>query len=169
MQLAYRLSLKDFQEANQAHFKSQFWVYWAFWIFLLLGILSLILYFLGGQQLDFFLIVCPFFFPIICFNPYSSNPLKNYIIKLDWKGLHNLHHPMTVEVNEETIKMKNPVFNSSVKWQLYIKAVETKNLFMIYQTKRLFDMIPKRAFSSNEQVEEFRELVRTKIEKFSKV
>lgn len=76
---------------------------------------------------------------------------------------------MTVEVNEETIKMKNPVFNSSVKWQLYIKAVETKNLFMIYQTKRLFDMIPKRAFSSNEQVEEFRELVRTKIEKFSKV
>lgn len=169
MQLEYRLSLKDYQEANQAHFKLQTWVYLVFWIFLLLWLLSITTLFVSGKELDWFLIIYLLVFPILFFNPYFSNPFKNYFIKRAWKGLPNLHHPISFEVNEETLKFKSLNFDSSLQWQLYIKAVETKNLFMLYQGKLLFNMIPKRAFNSDTQMEEFRELVRTKVEKFSTV
>lgn len=169
MQLEYRLSLKDYQEANQAHLKLQRWVYYFFWFFILLGLLSLIISFVSGGQLDVFVIVYLLVFPVIFLNPYFSNPIKTYFINRAWKGLPNLHHPISFEANAEILQIKTINSESSIQWQLYTKAVETKNLFMLYQGKRLFYILPKRAFSSNEQVEEFRELVRTKIEKFKQV
>jgi hypothetical protein len=169
MQIEYRLSGKDYQEANQAHFKSQLWIYFFFWVFIIIGLLFLILSLVADTQLDVFGIVYFWLFAIIFFNPYFSNPLKNYFVARTWKGFASLHQPMSVEVNEEVLKIKSINFDTSMQWQLYIKAVETKNLFMLYQAKALFNMIPKRAFSSDEQVEEFRELLRTKIEKFQQV
>jgi hypothetical protein len=169
MQLEYRLSLKDYQEANQAHLKLQRWVYFFFWFFILLGLFSIIIYFVSGRQLDVFVIIYLLVFPTILVNPYFSNPIKNSFISRIWKGLPTLHHPITIEVNEEVLKIKTINSESSIQWQLYTKAVETKSLFMLYEAKMLFYMIPKRAFRSDEQVEEFRELLRTKIEKFQQL
>lgn len=173
MQIEYRLSLKDYQEATQAHFKLQRWIYFVFWFFILFGLLSLTIDFVSERQLDVFVITITIITllvpPVLFLNPYFSNPIKNYFVARTWKNFPNGHQPMSVEVNEEVIKIKSINFDTIMQWQLYIKAVETKNLFMLYQAKALFNMIPKRAFSSDEQVEEFRELLRTKIEKFSKV
>lgn len=169
MQLEYRLSLKDYQEANQAHLKSQRWIYFFFWFFMLLGLFFLATFFLANTSIDLFVIVWFLFFPIILFNPYFSNPIKNYFISRAWKGLPNLHHPITIDVDEERLKIKTFNCESSLQWQFHIKAIETKNLFILYQAKTLFNMLPKRAFSSDEEVKEFRELLRTKIEKFSQV
>lgn len=169
MQLEYRLSLKDYQEANQAHFKSQLWIYFFFWFFMIVGLLFILLSFVADTKIDVFGVVYFWSFALIFFNPYFSNPLKNYFIARAWKNNPSLDHPITVEVEKEIIKMKTITFESSIQWQLYIKAVETKNLFMLYQAKALFNIIPKRAFSSDEQIEEFRELLRAKIVKFHQV
>lgn len=169
MQLEYRLSVKDYQEANQAHLKLQLWLYFFFWSFIIVGLFFLIIPLISEARLDLFSVCYFVFFAIIFFNPYFSNPLRNYFFSRTWKGFHNFHHPITTEVDEEQLKMQTINCESSVKWQLYIKAIETKNLFMLYPSKALFHLIPKRAFSSDEEVKEFRELLRTKIEKFSQV
>lgn len=169
MQLEYRLSVKDYQEATQAHLKLQLWLYFFFWFFIILGLFFLIIPFISEARLDLF-IVCYFvFFAIIFFNPYFSNSLRNYFFSRTWKGFHNFHHPITIEVDEEQLKLQTINCESTIRWQLYIKAIETKNLFMIYQVKELFNIIPKRAFNSDEQIDEFRDLLQTKIVKFQKV
>lgn len=83
--------------------------------------------------------------------------------------MHNFHHPITIEIDEDKLKIQTINCESSIRWQLYIKAIETKNIFMLYQAKALFNIIPKRAFNSDEELDEFRELVRTKIEKFQQI
>jgi len=167
MQLEYRLSLKDYQEANQAHLKLQRWIYFFFWFFILGSLFFLVTPLLINRTPDLFGFVWFLSSAILLFNPYFSNPIKNYFLNRHWKNLSNWHHPITIDVDEEKIKSKTVDCESSVQWRLFIKAIETKNLFMLYPAKACFNMIPKRAFSSDQQMDEFRELLRTKIEKFS--
>ena len=173
MQIEYRLSPKDYQEASQAHFKSQLWIYFVFWFFIMFGLLSLIIDFVSERQLDVFVITITIITllvpPVLFLNPYFSNPLKNYFINLTWKNFPNLHNPITVESSEEIIKINIMNSESNIQWQVYLKVIETKKIFMLYQAKALFFIIPKRAFSSNEQVDEFRELLHKNIEKFQQV
>lgn len=181
MQIEYRLSLKDYQEANRTYLKLKRSSYFSFWFAILVGLFFLIislpflLFNTFTMPRDNWLLICFLFsiyalsLPIIFFNPYFSNPITTYFINRVWKGLPNLHHPIRVEVNEEILKFKTINSESITQWQLYTKAVETKNLFMLYRAKTVFYMIPKRAFDSDEPVDEFRELLRNNIEKFSKV
>lgn len=178
MQIEYRLSLRNYQEANQTHLKLLRWNYFLFWFSTLFGLFFLLLFLLSlldDKPIVFTVLFLLFptvwflFFPIILFNPYFSNPIKSYFRERDWKNLVYLHQPMSVEVTEEMLKFKSSNFERSVEWQFYIQAVETNQLFIFYEANPSFYMIPKRAFSSDQQVEEFRELVLTKIEKFKKV
>lgn len=179
MQIEYRLSLKDYQEVNQAHLKLQPWIYIFFWFLILIG-----LFFLSQAIKNFFLcdkhcfeLIVAFVFlfflfllpPIFLCNPYFSSSIQNNNCKLFWEKLTNLHQPMTVEVNEESLKFKTLYIEDKFKWQFFLQAVETRNIFMLYESQVVFSMIPKRAFSNDAQVEEFRELLRTKIAKFIQV
>ena len=171
MELEYRLSLQDYQEANQAHLKLQRWLYFLFWIFIVLGFWVLIISFFLGKTIGIDILGAAAFFSLAInyFNPYFSSTLKKYQFSRSWKWLSNLHHPITIDVNEESLKITGINFENRMQWQLYIQAIETKNLFMLYQTKRIFNIIPKRTFNSNKQIEEFRELLCTKILKFIQV
>ncbi len=169
MQLEYRLSLKDYQEANQDHLKLQRWIYFFFWFLILGGLFFLITPLFINRTPDIFGTVWFLSCAILLFNPYFSNPIKGYFINRNWKSLTTWHHPITVEVNKEILKFTSVTYESSIQWQFFIKAIETKNLFMLYPAKALFNVIPKRAFSSDQQMDEFRGLLQTKIEKFQKV
>jgi hypothetical protein len=50
-----------------------------------------------------------------------------------------------------------------VKWSSFEKFKETKNLFLTYQTKDVIGMVPKRAFSSAEDIAQFRNLLASKL------
>ena len=70
---------------------------------------------------------------------------------------------MTLEISEEELTLSSPIFQSTLKWQIYTHFIETTNLFMVYQSKRLFNMFPKRAFSNEQELDEFRYLLERKI------
>ena len=70
---------------------------------------------------------------------------------------------MNFEFTQEWIYQKSEKFENKLRWKIYIKFLETKNLFVLYQVSNVFNIFPKRAFDSDEQIEEFRELLRTKI------
>jgi hypothetical protein len=70
---------------------------------------------------------------------------------------------MNVEITQENLNIKGESFECTLKWKVYIKFMETPKSFMLYQSKNMFNLIPKRAFDSDEQIEEFRELLRAKI------
>ena len=166
MQIEYRLTLKDYQEANQTHYESlRFW-YFLNWIFsillILLGILSILLLSQKIGVLVSFLLGCFWLFMGVFVNPYL-NLYQRYFVSRTWKSYQALKEAMNVDITQEGLNIKGESFECTSKWKIYTKFMETPKLFMLYQSKNLFNLIPKRAFNSDEEIEEFRELLRTKI------
>ena len=74
----------------------------------------------------------------------------------------NLHGPFQVEINEDGIRFVSANATWDFRWTAYTKALETKNLFVLYQGDCTFSFLPKQAFAPD-QVLDFRSLVQAKI------
>lgn len=79
--------------------------------------------------------------------------------------------PMTVEVIGEGLVLNTPTWQGTFKWANFEFFTETINLLVIYPVPSLYPVpestfiIPKRAFSGEEQLGDFRELLHHKIGK----
>ena len=160
MNLEYRLTFNDYLEANQAHLKSRRFSYFFLWV----GSTLLIVWgfdciLIGEIWIFFFFVILG-----IVANP-LFNPIQRYYLAYTWDSQPSIREPITIEVTKEGVSLYSPYFQSHLKWQIYTRFIETKNLFMVYQSKRFFNLFPKRAFRNHEQVNEFRELLRTMIVK----
>lgn len=77
----------------------------------------------------------------------------------------NWGEPTTVEVREEGLVLNTPSWQGTFKWDNFEFFTETRNLLVIYPVLSLYPMpeanfiIPKRAFSDEEQWSDFRELL----------
>lgn len=180
MQLEYRLSLKELQEWNRVNLKfNRDWLNLFFHLLIgqALYLLLILVIYNTKINLSYLVFVIPLL--LLLSLPYFSIPFSNYVLKLLWKKstiLLMLHPVIIINVDEDKIKIKTKTDHneSTMQWQIYNKVIETQTLFMLYQRKfsfphSLFITIPKRAFSNDEQVNEFRELLRKKIEKFQQV
>jgi len=58
-------------------------------------------------------------------------------------------------IDAEQVQIKSEFSQSTHKWSAYAKFKETRNLFIFYLDARVFEILPKRAFSEA-QVEELR-------------
>jgi len=61
------------------------------------------------------------------------------------------------------VHQENRVINSSVTWEAFVKATETKSAFYLFPQKNYVWPIPKRCFSSVSDTDQFRELLRAHI------
>ena len=77
----------------------------------------------------------------------------------------NWGEPTTVEVREEGLVLNTPSWQGTFKWDNFEFFTETRNLLVIYPVLSLYPVpeanfiIPKRAFSDEEQWSDFRELL----------
>ena len=74
-----------------------------------------------------------------------------------------LYGKRTVIFDDEGLTSDSEIAHVEIKWGSFEKFKETKNLFLIYQTKDLAGITPKRAFPSSEAVEQFRNLLASKV------
>ena len=83
----------------------------------------------------------------------------------------NWGQPMTVEVIGEGLVLNTPSWQGTFKWANFEFFTETRNLFVMYPVPSLYPVpestfiIPKRAFSGEEQLGDFRELLHHNIGK----
>ena len=83
----------------------------------------------------------------------------------------NCGQPMTVEVIGEGLVFNTPTWQGTFKWANFEFFSETLNLLVIYPVPSLYPVpestfiIPKRAFSAEEQLWDFRELLHHNIGK----
>ena len=68
----------------------------------------------------------------------------------------------TAEISDDVIKTQSATFDSTVKWEYFLRVVESHKLFLLYVSPRLFHMIPKRGFAPGE-ADQFRELLKGKL------
>jgi hypothetical protein len=82
---------------------------------------------------------------------------------LVWRSNPSIRGAITCWADEESFYQQTMNSDLAVKWPAFIKFKETRNLFLVYPSKQMCYLIPKRAFTNESQVKEFRELLHQKI------
>ena len=75
----------------------------------------------------------------------------------------NLHQPFQITWDDETMATTATSGHNTTPWQDFLKWRENTKLFLLYRSDVMFNLIPKRAFSDSEGVEDFRRLAKEKI------
>jgi len=76
-----------------------------------------------------------------------------------------LNSPVLYELNDEHIQIKNKFTETKFDWGSFQRIIESEEYFLIIYTtnKNMFQIVPKRAFSTSDDEKEFRNLVKEKI------
>lgn len=84
----------------------------------------------------------------------------------------NLGEPTTVEVIGSRLEIKTPSWEGNFKWEAFKVFIETRNLLLVYPVPSLYPVsrssyfiVPKRAFSGEEELSDFKKLLHNKIGK----
>ena len=102
------------------------------------------------SALGVFLIVLQVFVPyIVHHRVYSRNP-RAFAMR-------------TVTFDDEGAKSDSDMGHLETNWTSFDRFTETRNLFLIYQTRDIARLVPKRAFASEEDLARFRALLSSKV------
>ena len=75
------------------------------------------------------------------------------------KGGSPLRDEVTLEISDSRLIGANLVSSSNSTWGAFTRYSESKNLFLVYRSEMLFNVVPKRAFAAGEE-----EVVRSLLE-----
>jgi hypothetical protein len=157
VQLQYQITLAEFKEmAWLRHRSSLRWM-----IGLCFGALVFIagatLFALGDRGLSLVLILLSPL-QVVVFTIVSS-----LTIRWTFRRNSRMFGPRTVTIDETGISSDHALGHNEAKWSSYQDFKETKNLFLLYHSADLIGILPKRAFASQAELEQFRALVTSKI------
>ena len=102
----------------------------------------------------FFLLLALRFFP---------NPMLKWSISRQFKSSPALQQTQHICFDEDGIKGQSSLGSGEAKWKAVIEAVESKEDFFFYTSKKFAQFVPKRCFSSEEQQNQLRDLVKRKL------
>ena len=57
------------------------------------------------------------------------------------------------------MKVRSPVSSAEITWATFVRAVESKEFFLLFHNKQIASFLPKSAFGSADEQQEFRSLV----------
>lgn len=81
-----------------------------------------------------------------------------------WRANPQLHEEFQLTLTPEQLHIKAVTSDSTLQWECYSKYYESESVFLLLQGKRMYNIIPKRAFTSPEQMEEMRSLIASAIQ-----
>jgi hypothetical protein len=83
-------------------------------------------------------------------------------IRRSFRQDNRLQQPFEVVVSQDGIDISSTTGSSKYAWNAFTRYVESKNLFLVYQAPKVFNVFPKRAFAPGEE-ESFRSLLSERI------
>ncbi len=120
-------------------------------ILLLLGVFSI----LGAGVRWWTLLFFPFAF-LEWFNLLSLRPLG---IRIWFKKNPKFNETYNIELDQNGIHFRTKSIDSRLTWDHYTRVLEDERLWLLVYGTRMYSVIPKRAFKSNEEVARFRRLI----------
>lgn len=91
--------------------------------------------------------------------------LTRWKISRAYKKNFVIQQPRKVEINEVQIRIVLDSYREIRSWKNYIKFVESSKMFLLYYDKEEYQIIPKRAFNPESDINLFRNLLQNKITK----
>ena len=164
MDIVYELTERDFIEALLAHRQRTPFKKWSLRLFTLfvfgtLGLSLLVLAFRPNEET--FLNIKPMliFAPLWGLFVWGAPRLS---ARIQYRKQPSAHGQKSVLFDGWGVHGKWKGGTSEVEWQNYLRYVESKSLFILYQSPILFSFVPKRAMTP-EQISELRALVQQNI------
>jgi hypothetical protein len=68
----------------------------------------------------------------------------------------------TTDISEDGVHIVMPTADAQIKWENFVRFLESDDIFMLFHSDLIFNILPKRAFAPGE-VDRFRELLHRKI------
>ncbi|MFD2245248.1 YcxB family protein [Pontibacter ruber] len=161
VQVNTQLTRQDFLRFNFSHFFSNLFIKILLGIFGFVAFMSLFGFIMiiltdndnasPFEQLMPVLIILAIF-GLICGSVYSQSN-RNYT------STSTVHEPIVYTFSDTGMHIKGKSFESDLNWNIIHKVKETKELFLFYQNNMAANLVPKSAFTSQEQISALRELI----------
>ena len=89
--------------------------------------------------------------------------LHSYRVARVWKKEPSVHDSLMVDIGEDELHIVSQHEDGRIKWSAFSRFLETKNLFLIFRQRNVFNVIPKRIFRDASEIENFRQLLKKKL------
>lgn len=157
MKIVYRVTEQDFMEARDLFIANEKpWYRRLSRVFLpwigAFVVLIQVFYFLVEPHRDFAAKVI--LFAIGFYMVYCGLALRLYFRRLYRKD-HRFKHEFTAEVSDQGIRVVTPFSDAQMRWNGFVRFLESNNIFMVFIAQWNFLIFPKRAFAPSE-ADEFR-------------
>ncbi|MBZ5721443.1 MAG: YcxB family protein [Acidobacteriia bacterium] len=164
MKIAYRISEQDYMNAHDLFVANEKPLYRRFSRRLMpwLGafVLALQAFFLIVEpHRDLVLVVVGCLVGLLLL--YLGFALRRYFRRAYQKD-HRYKHDFTAEISDEGIHVVTPFSDSQLKWNSFVRFLESANIFMVFVAEWNFIVFPKRAFAPGE-ADQFRALLQHNI------
>jgi len=74
-----------------------------------------------------------------------------------------LQGPTVWAFTENGISVVGPTARGELQWNSFLQVRETREQFLLYQSKNLANVIPKRSFATHEEISRLREMIRRQV------
>lgn len=85
-----------------------------------------------------------------------------YYFRRAYRKDHRFKHEFTADISDEGVHIITPFSDGLVKWNGFVRFLESNKIFMLFIAQWNFVIFPKRAFAHGE-ISEFRSLLQRKI------
>jgi len=92
---------------------------------------------------------------------YCGFALRRYFRRL-YQNDHRFKHDFTAEISDQGIHVTTPFSEGLLKWNSFIRFLESEDIFMVFIAQWNFIIFPKRAFTPGE-ADEFRAVLQRNI------
>ena len=89
------------------------------------------------------------------FNLLSIDPL---VVRWQFKGTPKFKERNTLTFDDEGIHFQTPTIDARLRWETYNRMLENTEVFLLIYGKRMYSVIPKRAFKDEQEKDRFRQL-----------
>jgi hypothetical protein len=155
MEIRYQCDEQDYLEAQRAHVRKN--LYLSMGLGVLCLVLGTVLIFRGGSGPVVAISLLLGTWWLLC--PLLRWPAR---VRKDFHEHPNLSREYVAQIDSDGIRTRSDIGESQRTWLAYMKYRETDKVFMLYSGARIFEIIPKRAFSTS-QLQEATELFRNKL------
>lgn len=164
MQLTYQLTVADFRSAlcayrNRSPLRNCLrWI--AFALLLVAGVSVVALLILSSDSRLLSKVWPSFLLVFVWIALLVSMPY--FSARHQFRGSPAAHAPITLDVDDSGMRFRSQYSDSTMAWPTFVRWIEQKNVFACFTSPRIFMVIPKRAFSS-EQLGQFRDMLQRNI------
>lgn len=74
----------------------------------------------------------------------------------------HLHTPLRYHITDADFQVLTEEEQNTYSWSMFWKAREVPGWFLLHQNERVYNYVPKRAFNSPAEVDEFRKFLEIK-------